>query len=245
MLNFNTNAINIRVDYEAPKPLVNALILIDNNQDARHRSRMTPVETLMMKSSLKGISMAAHPLIFVVFASFLMTIFTHDRASAQTADRVVVAVNSIPYTQLQVERYISVKESLRDDAKTSQTVQESNWPMALEAFIRDMMIHQDATKSSGFRPTKEAIYKLRALSDKNIGTAPQFKADFVRLGLDRAQIETEVLKIATVENYRRGKKSLDINGTQTAANWEEELVKRSIVRYFDDAKTWKQINPQP
>ncbi len=160
------------------------------------------------------------------------------------ADRIILAINSIPYSQTQIERYINVKETLRDGIEKSQTVQQSNWNLAITAFVKDMMIHQDATKSSGFRPTKEAIQRLRFKTEKNISMSPEFKAAFDRLGLTRTDIETEILKITTVENYRRGKKSLDDEETSSGSSWEDDLAKRSIVRYFDDAKTWITLEPK-
>lgn len=170
-----------------------------------------------------------------------------DRTEEMTtiADRVVVAINNIPYTQLQLESYLNVKESLRDDAAASQVVKESNWAQALDAFINDMMIHQEATKSSGFRPTKETIQKLLARVEKTAASAPQFKTAFDRLRLTRQELENEILRISTVENYRKGKASLSTNGKNVHDTWQNDLKSRSIVRLFDDAKTWKNIQPLP
>lgn len=170
-----------------------------------------------------------------------------DRTEEVTtmADRVVVAINNIPYTQLQLESYLNVKESLRDDAAASQVVKESNWAQALDAFISDMMIHQEATKSSGFRPTKETIQKLRARVEKTSASVPQFKTAFDRLRLTRPELENEILRISTVENYRKGKASLSTNGKNAQDTWQNELKSRSIVRLFNDAKTWKNIQPLP
>lgn len=175
----------------------------------------------------------------------LIAIFASSAALANViADRIVVAINSIPYSQIQIERYINVKESLRDNIEKSQPVQQSNWELALAAFTTDMMIHQDATKSSGFRPTKEAIQKLRFKCEKNLSQSQVFKASFDRLGLEREEIETELLKIATVENYKRGKKSLDSDEKSNLGSWEDELLKRSIIRYLENAKTWTNIEPR-
>ncbi len=164
-------------------------------------------------------------------------------SSIAIADRVLVTINNIPYSQNQVESYIDVKESLRDDAMKSQTVDGSNWTQALEVFVRDTAIHQEASKSSGFRPTKEAVQKLRLRSEKTAASVAQFKTSFDRLDLAGQRIEIEILKIATVESFRRGKQSL--NSKDKAINWETELTDRTTVRYFDDAKTWKQTNPIP
>lgn len=164
-------------------------------------------------------------------------------SSIAIADRVLVTINNIPYSQNQVESYIDVKESLRDDAMKSQTVDGSNWTQALEVFVGDTAIHQEASKSSGFRPTKEAVQKLRLRSEKTAASVAQFKTSFDRLGLAGQRIEIEILKIATVESFRRGKQSL--NSKDKAINWETELTDRTTVRYFDDAKTWKQTNPIP
>lgn len=176
---------------------------------------------------------------------FLAAIFGSSSALGNViADRIIVAINSIPYSQIQIERYINVKESLRDNIEKSQPVQQSNWELALTAFTTDMMIHQDATKSSGFRPTKEAIQRLRFKCEKNLSQSQTFKTSFDRLGLEREEIETELLKIATVENYKRGKKTLDSDDKSNLGSWEDELLKRSIIRYLDNAKTWTNIEPR-
>jgi hypothetical protein len=167
-----------------------------------------------------------------------------EAPESAVADRVVVAINNIPYTQVQIESYLNVKESLRDNADSSQVVNGTNWSIAVDAFTNDMMIHQEATKSSGFRPTRESIQKLRARSEKITGSAPQFKLAFERLMLSSNEIESEILRIATVENYRKGKASLSVNGKNAQAGWEKELQSRSIVRLFDGAKTWKVIQPR-
>ncbi len=183
-------------------------------------------------------------LIFVTLAINLClapTIWAQNQP--QLADRVLFAINNIPYTQLQLESYLNVKESLRDNAESSQVVNETNWTVALDAFVKDMMIHQEATKSSGFRPTKEAIQKLRARSEKTSASVPQFKAALMRLALTKTELETEILRVATVENYRRGKASLTSPNKDGQGNWETDLQARSIVRFFDGAKVWKNVNP--
>ena len=169
----------------------------------------------------------------------------HAEPSA-VADRIVVVINNLPYSQLQVERYINVKESLRDDASKSQVVQSSNWVLALEEFTTQMAIHQDASKSSGFRPTKDGIEKLRLRCDNAAKTAPQFKPAFDRLGLNKDELENQILKILTVENYRRGKSTLNKTASGRSS-WENDLKEHSIVRYFDDAKVYSPLvfTPQP
>ncbi len=167
-------------------------------------------------------------------------------AASSILDRVVLMINSIPYTQTQIERYIAVKESLRDQPEIAQIVQESNWSIALDAFTADMMIHQEASKSSGFRPSRETVEKLRARSDRSREASPALKTAFTRLGLIQSSIETEILRIATVENYRRGRVSMNGNGRNkdAAAPWEKELKDRTIVRLFDDARVWTSLAPK-
>jgi hypothetical protein len=187
---------------------------------------------------------------FAITPIFVASIATTVNAQAsEITDRIVVMVNSLPYSQLQVERYINVKEALRDDAIRSQIVQSSNWEMALTEFIKEMAIHQEAAKSSGFRPTKDAVEKLRLRVDATAKTAPQFKPAFDRLGLAKEELEIQILKILTVENYRRGKSSLTkTEAKQSTAGqpaWETELKAHAIVRYFDDARTYVPIIFKP
>jgi hypothetical protein len=162
------------------------------------------------------------------------------------ADRIVVVINNLPYSQLEIERYINSKECLRDDAGKSQVVQNSNWNLALDAFISDMSIHQEASKSSGFRPTKDAVEKLRVRCENMTKTAAQFKPAFERIGLFQPELENEILKILTVENYRHGKAALSKTASHRDSSphstWESELAYRTIIRYFDDAKTYQTIS---
>ncbi len=185
--------------------------------------------------------------ITLFFAVCISTIVNAERS--EITDRIVVVINSLPYSQLQVERYINVKEALRDDASRSQVVQSSNWDMALSEFIKQMAVHQEATKSSGFRPTKDAVEKLRLRCDGAAKTAPQFKPAFDRLGLTKEELEIQILKILTVENFRRGKSSLDKTEakktTATQPAWEMDLNARAIVRFFDDAKIYSPITFMP
>jgi hypothetical protein len=159
-----------------------------------------------------------------------------------TIDRVVVMINSIPYTQTQIERYMAVKESLRGSPESAQIVQESNWGLALTAFIDDMMIHQEASKSSGFRPSRETIDKLRVRSERSLLDASALRSAFERLSLSRISIESEILRIATVENYRRSRTSMNGRGKENAVSWDSELKDRTIIRLFDDAQVWKSLD---
>jgi len=88
----------------------------------------------------------ATTLIFALTSSIIFLAPGADAAqpdsSKSIADRVVVAINNIPYSQNQIESYIDVKESLRDDASKSQTVNSSNWTEALDVFVTDTSIHQ-------------------------------------------------------------------------------------------------------
>jgi hypothetical protein len=181
----------------------------------------------------------------LIIISIVFGTVSASLAQAQViADRIVVSINNIPYSQLHIERYMNVRESLRDQISGSLPVQQSNWELATQTFVQEMMIHQDATKSSGFRPTKEAIQKLRFKSEKNVAESESFKQAFDRLGLRRTELETEILKIATVENYRRGKRSLDTDPKESSNNWEQDLSTRSIVRYMNNAKSWIKIEPR-
>jgi hypothetical protein len=195
------------------------------------------------------ISLAAA--IGAVFTALSISSFTTKTQAqpAAVADRIVVVINNLPYSQLQVERYINVKEALRDDASKSQVVSSSNWNLALDEFTSQMAIHQEASKSSGFRPSKEAIGKLRLRCESAAKNAPQFKPAFDRLGLSNEELETQILKILTVENFRRGKTTLNKTESQktssTQSSWETELKEHSIVRYFEDAKVYSPLIFKP
>jgi hypothetical protein len=176
---------------------------------------------------------------------FLATLLFIPRmaAGAEIADRVVVSVNNIPYTQSQIERYLNVKECLRDDPGSAQTVGAANWKEAVASFVRDFSIHQEASKSSGFRPSRESVDRLGQRCGKNLEKSQTLQNTFARLKLAKSSLESELLRVATIENFRRSRATLSQSKQGNGTTWEKEIDDRTVVRYFERALEWVPLEP--
>ncbi|MCX6124322.1 MAG: hypothetical protein NTV34_06175 [Proteobacteria bacterium] len=114
--------------------------------------------------------------------------------------------------------------------------------MALAAFMLDMTLYQEATKSSGFRPQKDGIQKSLLRIENSVSKSASFKLKFNDLGLDEAAIKEHLSRILTVENLKRSRQGLDKNKSGNQ-DWEQELQKHSIIRWFDGGKNYESIQP--
>lgn len=170
----------------------------------------------------------------------LLTTVQMPLRAAILGDRLVLAVNNTPYSQLQIEGYTNVKEALRSDPSKSQVVSGSNWNIALAAFMLDMSIYQEAIKSSGFRPQKEGVDKTLQLVKTELLKNPPFQKRFQELGLDDAAIREHLARVLTIENIRRSRRSAE---SVKDSKWEEVIQKSAIIRWFDKGKVYEEITP--
>jgi hypothetical protein len=174
----------------------------------------------------------------------MFTPLVFAQAEAVLGDRVVVSINNIPYTQLQVEGYVNVKETLRKDIENSLPVSQDNWQIALAAFILDMVVYQEANKSSGFRPQSEGVQKSLEIVKSSLAKSPTFSNRFQKLGIDDQLIKEHLSRILTLENLRRSRKSFS-REKDSNNNWEEDLQKNSLVRWYDNGKIYKNLTSMP
>lgn len=181
---------------------------------------------------------------FAITYGLVAALFSSNMNAGILGDRLILAVNNVPYSQLQIEGYLNVKETLREDLEKSSVVTAENWPIALAAFIKDMVIYQEATKSSGFRPQKDGVQKALERIHSTLPKSPAFQRRFKQLGLDNATIKEHLSRVLTVENLRRSRQGLDKNKERATA-WEDELEKVSIIRWFDKGRIYEDINPVP
>ena len=165
--------------------------------------------------------------------------------SAPLGDRLILTINGIPYSQLQIEGYLDVKESLRDNPGKSQLVSADNWNVALASFIKDMTLYQEANRTSGFRASRELVAKATEKVQKVIETNDRFKKRFDELGFETLTIREYIAHILSIENLRRSRASMQNakGGGKTApsTDWEDELMKRALIRWFEHGKTYENL----
>lgn len=185
----------------------------------------------------------------IMMASYLLACYSKATFAAPLGDRLILTINGIPYSQLQIEGYLDVKESLRDDPTKSQLVASDNWNVALSSFIKDMTLYQEANRTSGFRPNLEVVSKATERSLQAVQSTERFKARFQELGIDSSLIREYVGRILAIENLRRSRNGLLKSKTKaadrnsnSAIDWEDELLKRTLIRWFEHGKTYESIS---
>lgn len=182
----------------------------------------------------------------LIFISLLLLIFSQTvTAWAIVGDRLILSINNIPFSQLQIEALMNVKETLRADPNQSQIVDQSNWALALSAFITDMTEYLEASKTSGYRPQRELVLKTTERVKLALQSSPKFKSRFAALGLDDAAIREQVTRILTIENLRRSRQgAIGAKDSQAPGVWQDELMRNTMIRWFDNGKTYEHIQPK-
>lgn len=181
-----------------------------------------------------------------IIAVVIATVSAEKTAvSAPLGDRLILTINGIPYSQLQIESYLDVKESLRDNPAKSQLVDADNWNIALASFIRDMTLYQEANRTSGFRASREIVAKASEKVQKVSDSHERFKTRFTELGFDSLTIRECVARILSIENLRRSRASMQSSkaGAKSApsSEWEDDLMKRALIRWFEHGKTYENL----
>jgi hypothetical protein len=153
------------------------------------------------------------------------------RNNNKIVDRVVVSINNFPFTQLQIESYMLVKEGLRKDPENSQLVDQTNWTAARQAFVNDMIVFLEAAKTSGFKPQKSTTNKVIERFNGTIKQQTKFSQAIQKLDVDAPTIQELINKILTIESYRKSKQPTD------------ELFKSAVVRWYDHSDHYSDLQP--
>jgi hypothetical protein len=192
--------------------------------------------------------MLARPARILALATALAHAAPGARGEAgPTGDRLVVAINNVPYSQRHVETYVAVKESLRKNGDGAvRLVDASNWSDAVAVFTEDMIILQEAHRLGSFATLDQTVEKFQGAVREKAAKAGAFRAALTRLGVsDQTLVRTleDVLRVAA---FRRGREkphdaaSPDVKG---APAWLVELTDRAVVRLFSGAETFVAIAP--
>jgi hypothetical protein len=161
---------------------------------------------------------------------------------AQIGDRIICVINTVPYTQLQLEAYLNVKESLRADPENSELVSSTNWTQALDAFSRDMIIYQESARSTGFRPSNEIMTKAFERVQKTVTEVKKFEERFESLSIRESQIREQLAKLLAIENIRKSRHGSTPGNTESQ-QWEADLIKSAVIRWYDKSQTYQTLNP--
>ena len=174
-------------------------------------------------------------------------------AAEPLGDRLVLSINNIPYTQRQVEVYISVKESLRKSDAPVRLIEAGNWMDALTVFGEDMIIQQEAQRLGSFQALEQSTEKFEQLVRDKTKRDKEFGANLARLGVDDVALTRALEGVLRVAAFRRSKDrqaqvgtrpdAEDIESQKESRKWLDELVERAVVRQYQNAQSYSVIQP--
>ena len=170
-------------------------------------------------------------------------------------DRLVVAVNSMPYSQRQLELYLTIKQSLRpEEIGEQQVVGAFNWSEALTVFSEDMMVLQEAMRLGSFAASDQLLDQYNAALRKKMARGTKLQNTLERLGVDDLAVSRTLDSILRVASYRQNRNRQEMQGTALKkassnkhkdqdAKWMQELRSRTNMRIFSGAETYREISP--
>jgi hypothetical protein len=179
---------------------------------------------------------------------------------AVLADRLVAQINAVAYTQWQVESYLLVKECLRS-APTSTggpsaepTLPDAGrWKQAVESFLTDMLVYQEAERIGSFVPPARMVDQVRSMFVAVRDGHPAAKEVWSRLAMTDASLGRAIALVLRVDGFSQSQERV----TREAANaktapvplgdrpWVRELRDRAVIRLFREALEWREIRFAP
>ena len=176
-------------------------------------------------------------------------------AAQQLGDRLVVAINQVPYSQRQLELYFAVRAGIRTDTdQTGLFVDRSNWSASLALFTEDMMILQEAQRLGSFGSVDAMLEKYSAQLRARRATGGAFAATLKRLGADDQALAHALENVLRVAAFRRSKNRQEAQALPNAAaaaqaqpgvlaKWLADLSNRAATRIYAGANTFQTIAP--
>lgn len=167
-------------------------------------------------------------------------------------DRLVVEVNSQPFTQRQVEIYLTMKRSLQAEAKGPVVlISADNWRAGLEEFLGDMLIEQEAQRLNTFQASPAQIDVAEQFVDKR-AAQDQGLSRFVQdKGVSRSRMRQALASVLRVKGFILSRQKIDGGGAKGGAgkddmaplDWMVEIEQRIPYRFFEGARQWQVIKP--
>ena len=182
-------------------------------------------------------------------------------AAGTIGDRVVMEVNGSAFTQRQIELFILLRSALGDPEKGAPltVASKENWASVVKVFSEEMIVLQEAQRSGSFLASGKTVETAVALVRENIKRSPVIAARLDSLKPESIEVVRYVGWALRSEAYRRskdrqsdqqpktgdGKTTAEQNGGGGASNtWKVELIDRAVVRYFEGAKAFVEIDPR-
>lgn len=183
-------------------------------------------------------------------ARLLFILLVAAAPAGNIGDRLVVAINGVPYSQRQIEIYIHVKETLRKSTDDSvRLISAGNWGDAITVFTEDMVILQESQRLGSFQAPDQAIDKYLGVVRDKLAKSAVLKQTLDRLGGTEPIVGHALEDVLRIAAFRRSKDHEDAQtkktpGTdRTRAKWLDDLQARSVARLFKDSEDYVVIEP--
>jgi len=166
-------------------------------------------------------------------------------------DRLVVEVNSVTYTQRQVELFYGVFQAISlEDSKDFTGISPANWSRVLQEYIRFMLIEQEAHRLGSYFPSNNMIEKATEVFLLKKQRDPEIAKLVTRLFADRKSIRQSIVSVLRVASFLRSKMRRAGTDSKTdkkmwldfaEQEWFQQLMQRAIIRYLSDGQRYREI----
>lgn len=189
-------------------------------------------------------------LIWLMLVVWFITKKADAAPNGKIVDRMIVEVNSFPFSQRQLEIYLILKHTLLKKSNGDVVlVNQNNWEASIEEFRVDMLIEQEAQRLNTFQASpaqidvaEQFVLKKRSQDRDLDGFLKSRKVSHLKL----RQTLASILRVrGFILNRDKQNSSLE-NATTKEGNilsqeWIHEMEQRLPYRYFEGAHTWQAL----
>lgn len=175
---------------------------------------------------------------------FILCSFFPSLAFADViVDRIVLKINDSAFTQRELETYLLVK-AVRKKQRELVATQE-NWERAVKYFKNDMLIHEESRKLKYPVETPATLPQDVKDIQASLQADGEWKALADRLLINEKDIEAVVRMLLRVEKYKGEQRETSLDTVSVPpARRVPFLEKRNYVRFYDDAMSYRRIEPR-
>jgi hypothetical protein len=188
----------------------------------------------------------------IFFALLFLTFFFAAPGRAAVADRIVVSVDGSPYSQRYVMAYFIARESIQEvpaDSKGSPARRPlfeelaANWKQSLAKFAADMVIRHESSRLGSFLTTPKILVKGVERANARLASDKDLAASVAAIGLGEEELGQFVGAVLQVEGFRKSRDRQAAGVSQsTGASWQDALLERALIRYFEGGDVWQTIS---
>lgn len=168
------------------------------------------------------------------------------------ADRLVVEVDGVAYTQRQVELYTTLKSVLRATDENQLTMAaKDNWAQIVEEFARDMMLEHEAQRLGSFQPNRKVVTEAEKIINDKKGKNTAFAQFLERMDATSLSLRRALASVVRVhsfllskESFSNSKKKNKVSKNWANEEWFKRLEERSSYRYYANSASYEPITPR-